>query len=81
MADGSYRRGRGDVGEQVLGALIAHEISAAVVYCSIELSAARSRPIEYLRGEMNDTPSRPNSSDVTADLADTFESVCAKSVI
>jgi hypothetical protein len=71
MADG--KTGDGEITEHDLGALIAHEISSAVTYDQSELSTKRARAIEYYRGEMTDTPSRPNGSTVTSrDLADTM---------
>jgi hypothetical protein len=58
--------------ETDLGALIAHEISQALDFDQSEISARRVRALEYLRGEMNDTPNRPHGSSVTSrDLADT----------
>ncbi len=59
--------------EQDFGALIKQDISAALTFDQTELSAKRSRALEYYRGEMNDTPSRPNGSSATSrDLADTM---------
>jgi len=55
-----------------LGAIVADEIRSAKGYDSTELSDKRTRAIEYMRGEMNDTPARPNGSTQTSrDFADT----------
>jgi hypothetical protein len=55
-----------------LGAIIADEIRSARGFDSTELSDKRTRAIEYERGEMNDTPPRPNGSTQTSrDFADT----------
>jgi len=48
-----------------LGAIVADEIRSAKGYDSTELSDKRTRAIEYMRGEMNDTPARPNGSTQT----------------
>ena len=54
-----------------LGAIVADEIRSAKGYDSTELSDKRTRAIEYMRGEMNDTPARPNGSTQTSrDVAD-----------
>lgn len=54
-----------------LGAIVADEIKSARGYDSTELSDKRTRAIEYQRGEMNDTPARPNGSTQTSrDFAD-----------
>jgi len=59
--------------EDSLGALISNEIRTALNWSETELSGARQRNLEYLRGEMTDTPPRPNGSSVTSrDLADTI---------
>lgn len=59
--------------ETDLAALINHEIRTALTYDESEIAGKRSRSLEYLRGEMVDTPSRPNGSTVTSrDLADTI---------
>lgn len=56
-----------------LKALLSQEISSALTYDDTELSAKRARNLEYLRGEMNDTPSAPGrSSVVSKDVADTI---------
>lgn len=55
-----------------LGAIVADEIRSAKGFDSTELSDKRTRAIEYMRGEMNDTPARPNGSTQTSrDFADT----------
>lgn len=62
-----------DFEEQNLAAIISDEISKALHYDQTEISQTRSRALEYLRGEMNDTPARPNGSSVTSrDLNDTI---------
>mgnify|MGYP001594667338 CR=1 FL=1 len=48
--------GKGEMADADLGAWIAQEISAAQQVDNSELSAKRTRAIEYLRGEMKDTP-------------------------
>lgn len=48
-----------------LGAIVADEIRSARGFDSTELSDKRARAIEYMRGEMNDTPARPNGSTQT----------------
>jgi len=59
--------------EHDLAALVAQEIAQATSYDQSDLAAKRSRALEYLRGEMNDTPARPNGSRSTSrDLADTM---------
>lgn len=59
--------------ETDLAALINHEIRTALTYDESEIAGKRTRALEYLRGEMVDTPSRPNGSTVTSrDLADTI---------
>lgn len=59
--------------ETDLAALLAHEIRQARDWDQSEISDKRSRALEYLRGEMNDVPVRPNGSSVTSrDLADTM---------
>src|SRR5688500_12804376 len=55
-----------------LSAIIASEIRQAESYDRTELSGKRTRAIEYMRGEMTDTPPRPNGSKQTdRTLADT----------
>lgn len=55
-----------------LAAIVRHEISGAMDYDQSELSAKRSRAIEYHRGEMTDTPAREHGSRITSrDVADT----------
>lgn len=59
--------------EEGLGDLIANEIRTALNWSETELSGKRQAALEYLRGEMNDTPAPPNRSSVTSrDLADTI---------
>lgn len=56
-----------------LGAVIANEIRVAKRYADTELADKRVKAIEYLRGEMNDVPPRPNGSSVVSrDFADTL---------
>lgn len=56
-----------------LKALLSQEISSSLTYDKTELAQKRSRNLEYLRGEMNDTPSMPGrSSVVSMDVADTI---------
>lgn len=50
------------VEDKDLASTIASEIAQAKSYDRSELASKRSRAIEYLRGEMNDTPPRPNGS-------------------
>lgn len=64
---------KGELSDQDLSGLVAEEIRAATAFDRDELADRRSRAIEYQRGEMNDTPSRPNGSSVTSrDVADTI---------
>jgi len=59
--------------ETDLAGLISHEIRQSLDYDQSEISEKRSRALEYLRGEMNDTEPRTNGSKVTSrDLADTM---------
>jgi hypothetical protein len=59
--------------EDELKSLLAQEISSADTYDSEELSAKRTRALEYYQGVMNDTPAAPNrSSVVSRDVADTI---------
>jgi hypothetical protein len=53
------------VEDKDLGSTIASEIAQARNYDRSELASKRARAIEYLRGEMNDTPPRPNGSKQT----------------
>lgn len=63
---------KGELSEEDLSGLVAEEIRAAVLFDASDLADRRKRSLEYLRGEMSDTPSRPNGSTVTSrDLADT----------
>ena len=56
-----------------LKALLSQEISSSLTYDKTELAQKRVRNLEYLRGEMNDTPSAPNRSAVVSmDVADTI---------
>lgn len=56
-----------------LAGLIAHEIRQAQDYDQSENSQNRATTLEYLRGEMSDTPPRPNGSTVTSrDVNDTI---------
>lgn len=56
-----------------LKALLSQEISSSLTYDKTELAQKRSRNLEYLRGEMNDTPAMPGrSSVVSMDVADTI---------
>lgn len=56
-----------------LKALLSQEISSSLTYDKTELAQKRARNLEYLRGEMNDTPAAPNrSSVVSMDVADTI---------
>lgn len=56
-----------------LKALLSQEISASLTHDKTELSAKRSRNMEYLRGEMTDTPAMAGrSSVVSMDVADTI---------
>lgn len=58
-------------GEEDLKRLLSHEIRNAIAYDSTELSDKRARVLEYIQGEMRDTPSNPNrSSVVTKDTKD-----------
>lgn len=58
-------------GEEDLKRLLSHEISNAIAYDSTELSDKRARVLEYIQGEMRDTPANPNrSSVVTKDTKD-----------
>lgn len=58
--------------ELSLPGLIAQEISAAVEWDGANVASTRARNIEYLRGEMNDVPARPNGSSITSrDINDT----------
>ena len=55
-----------------LSALIGRELSSAKQYDATELSDRRTLAVEYMRGEMRDTPPRPNGSQQTSrDFADT----------
>lgn len=55
-----------------LGAIVADEIRRAKGFDSTELSNKRAQALEYMRGEMNDVPPRPNGSRQTSnDFADT----------
>lgn len=56
-----------------LKALLSQEISSAQMYDDTELAQRHAKNLEYLRGEMNDTPSAPGrSSVVSMDVADTI---------
>lgn len=56
-----------------LKALLSQEIHSALTYDDTELSQKRSRNLEYLRGEMTDTPAMAGrSSFVSKDVADTI---------
>jgi hypothetical protein len=56
-----------------LKALLSQEISSSLTYDKTELAAKRSKNLEYLRGEMNDTPAMAGrSSVVSMDVADTI---------
>jgi hypothetical protein len=55
-------------------AVIASELRLARNYDTEHLNSRRSLAIEYMRGEMNDTPPRPNGSSQTSrDFADTVQ--------
>lgn len=59
--------------EASLSGLLAHEIDAATRDETDDASVTRARNIEYLRGEMNDIPARPNGSSATSrDINDTM---------
>lgn len=61
------------ISETELKALVAEEIRAAVTFNDTEMSENRVRALEYIRGEMNDTPSQVGrSSVVSRDVADTI---------
>lgn len=54
-------------------ALLSQEISSSLTYDDTELSQKRAKALEYLRGEMADTPAMPGrSSIVSKDVADTI---------
>lgn len=56
-----------------LKALLSNEIRSAATYDDTELSAKRSRAMEYYKGTMSDTPSMSGrSSVVSSDVADTI---------
>jgi hypothetical protein len=56
-----------------LKALLSQEISSSLTYDKTELAAKRAKNLEYLRGEMNDTPAATGrSSVVSMDVADTI---------
>lgn len=56
-----------------LKALLSQEISSSLTYDKTELAQKRARNLEYLRGEMNDTPAMTGrSSVVSMDVADTI---------
>ena len=56
-----------------LKALLSQEISSSLTYDKTELAQKRARNLEYLRGEMNDTPAMAGrSSVVSMDVADTI---------
>ncbi len=56
-----------------LKALLSQEISSSLTYDKTELAAKRAKNLEYLRGEMNDTPAMTGrSSVVSMDVADTI---------
>jgi hypothetical protein len=56
-----------------LKGLLSQEISASLTYDQTELSQKRTRALEYLRGEMTDTPAMAGrSSVVSKDVADTI---------
>jgi hypothetical protein len=56
-----------------LKALLSQEISASLTHDQTELAQKRSRNMEYLRGEMTDTPAMSGrSSVVSMDVADTI---------
>ena len=56
-----------------LKALLSQEISSSLTHDKTELAQKRARNLEYLRGEMNDTPAMTGrSSVVSMDVADTI---------
>lgn len=56
-----------------LKALLSQEINASLTHDQTELAQKRARNLEYLRGEMNDTPAMTGrSSVVSMDVADTI---------
>jgi hypothetical protein len=56
-----------------LKALLSQEISSSLTYDKTELAQKRAKNLEYLRGEMNDTPAMAGrSSVVSMDVADTI---------
>lgn len=56
-----------------LKALLSQEISSSLTHDKTELAARRARNLEYLRGEMTDTPAMAGrSSVVSMDIADTI---------
>jgi len=61
-----------DVEDSELSAIIGSELRQAQNYDSEELTGRRTLAIEYMRGEMKDTPARPNGSQQTSrDFSDT----------
>lgn len=61
-----------EVENSELSAIIGSELRQAYNYDSEELTARRTLAIEYMRGEMRDTPARPNGSTQTSrDFSDT----------
>lgn len=58
--------------EEGLAAQIGKEIAASVEWDKSNIAGTRATNIEYLRGEMNDVPARPNGSKITSrDINDT----------
>ena len=58
--------------KESLAAIVASELRSVRTYDNTSLAQKRSLAIEYMRGEMNDTPARPNGSQQTSnDFADT----------
>lgn len=59
--------------DDILKGIVAREISSALDWSETTLSAKRIRAMEYLRGEMKDTPAEKGRSSVTStDVADTI---------
>ena len=59
--------------DERLKALLSQEISSSQMYDDTEIAQRHAKNLEYLRGEMTDTPSAPGrSSVVSMDVADTI---------